>query len=383
MTQSVVTLAGTDAASAWPGTWGNFLNSLFTSHSGASRPSYAQTGMMWLNSSTNVVSYYDGTQDIPLFAIDTTNHLLNPPIGGGTASLASAATTDLGSVPQTGLTITGTTTINGFGSSMKPGQVKTVSFSGALTLTHNATSLILPGAANIVTAVGDCAIVRCESSGNYRAIDYQRASGQSVISPLGLAQTWTAAQRGAVVNLTDGATITPDFALANNFAVTLGGNRTLAIPTSLVVGQDGWIGISQDATGSRALAFAWGWQFAGGMAPTLSTPGATRDDFYYSVKVAASAAIAITIASPGVVSWTGHGLATGQKVQLTTTGALPTGLSTNTTYYVVRVDANSFSLATSLPNAAAGTKINTTGSQSGTHTCTAITIAASLVNGVA
>ena len=76
----------------------------------------------------------------------------------------------------------------------------------------------------------------------------------------------------------------------------------------------------------------------------------------------------VTIATPGVATLNGHGLYTGQMVYLTTTGALPTGLSANVAYYVIRVDANTFRLATSLANANASTPINTTGSQSGTHT---------------
>lgn len=47
---------------------------------------------------------------------------------------------------------------------------------------------------------------------------------------------------------------------------------------------------------------------------------------------------------------------------------MPTGLAINTRYWVVKVDANTFSLATSLANALAGTKIATSVSQSGTHT---------------
>ncbi len=78
----------------------------------------------------------------------------------------------------------------------------------------------------------------------------------------------------------------------------------------------------------------------------------------------------VTIASPAVVTLTGHGLATGDSVYLTTSGALPTGLAINTRYWVIKVDANTFNLASSLANALAGTKINTSGSQSGTHTAT-------------
>lgn len=82
----------------------------------------------------------------------------------------------------------------------------------------------------------------------------------------------------------------------------------------------------------------------------------------------ASATVTITIASPAVVTHNSHGLVTGEKIYLTTTGALPTGLTANTTYFVRVVDANSYRLATTLNNAANGTVINTSGTQSGTHT---------------
>lgn len=77
----------------------------------------------------------------------------------------------------------------------------------------------------------------------------------------------------------------------------------------------------------------------------------------------------VTIASPAVFTLTAHGLETGDVVYLTTTDTLPTGLLANTTYYVVKINANTFNLATSYANATAGTpvKITTTGTQSGTH----------------
>lgn len=81
-----------------------------------------------------------------------------------------------------------------------------------------------------------------------------------------------------------------------------------------------------------------------------------------------SGTVTITIASPAVFTFTAHGFVTGTTVLLTTTGALPTGLAINTTYFVIRIDADTFNLSTTLANAVAGTKINTSGSQSGTHT---------------
>lgn len=97
-------------------------------------------------------------------------------------------------------------------------------------------------------------------------------------------QSFTKAQRGSVSALTDGATITPDFSLANNFSVTLGGNRTLANPTNLVAGQSGVITITQDGTGSRTLAYGSYWKFPGGIAPTLTTTASAVDTIAYYVE---------------------------------------------------------------------------------------------------
>jgi len=98
-----------------------------------------------------------------------------------------------------------------------------------------------------------------------------------------VAQSFTAAQRGTVVALTDGTTITADFALANNFSVTLAGNRTLANPTNLTVGQSGVIKVTQDGTGSRTLAYGSNWDFAAGTVPTLTTTANAVDILAYYV----------------------------------------------------------------------------------------------------
>jgi lysophospholipase L1-like esterase len=79
---------------------------------------------------------------------------------------------------------------------------------------------------------------------------------------------------------------------------------------------------------------------------------------------AVSATVTITIASPGVVTWGGSGIFTGSAVVFSTTGALPTGLTAGTIYYVVSAVGNIFSVAAT----PGGTAINTTGTQSGTQT---------------
>jgi hypothetical protein len=101
-----------------------------------------------------------------------------------------------------------------------------------------------------------------------------------------VAQSFSAAQRGAISALTDGATITPNFALANNFSVTLGGNRTLANPTNLTAGQHGVIVITQDGTGSRTLAYGSNFKFPAGSAPTLTTTANAVDVLAYYVESA-------------------------------------------------------------------------------------------------
>ena len=104
------------------------------------------------------------------------------------------------------------------------------------------------------------------------------------VALLSLAQSFSAAQRGAISALTDAATITADFALANNFSVTLGGSRTLANPSNQTAGQSGCIWITQDGTGSRTLAYGSQWDFTGGTAPTLSTAAAAVDCLVYAVQ---------------------------------------------------------------------------------------------------
>ena len=79
----------------------------------------------------------------------------------------------------------------------------------------------------------------------------------------------------------------------------------------------------------------------------------------------ASATVTISNASPGVITWTAHGIAADQPVAFTTTGALPTGLSASTTYYVKTVlSVDTFTVSATVGGAA----INTSSAGSGTHT---------------
>jgi hypothetical protein len=140
-----------------------------------------------------------------------------------------------------------------------------------------------------------------------------------------------------------------------------------------------------DETGTGALVF--------GTSPTITTPnivgvtdassasaGSVGEYIYVSAPNSGNTAtITVTIASPAVVTWTSHPFGGSTTVNwtapvvFTTTGALPTGITAGTTYWVIgsSITANTFQIATSAANALAGTAINTSGSQSGTHTGTA------------
>jgi hypothetical protein len=92
---------------------------------------------------------------------------------------------------------------------------------------------------------------------------------------------WTAVD---TVALTDAATIAVDMSTLINGSVTLAGNRTLGNPTNTTNGKSGAIYLTQDATGSRTLAYSSNWKFANGTAPVLTTTAGATDVLFYQVK---------------------------------------------------------------------------------------------------
>lgn len=85
-------------------------------------------------------------------------------------------------------------------------------------------------------------------------------------------------------------------------------------------------------------------------------------------------------AATDIMTAAASGFTTGLKGQASNSGgALPTGLSGSTDYFVIVVTANTFKLATSLANALAGTAINITTNGTGTQTFTPTSIAGGTV----
>lgn len=82
------------------------------------------------------------------------------------------------------------------------------------------------------------------------------------------------------------------------------------------------------------------------------------------------AAAAVNTGTDQITVTASNEFVTGRKIQLTTTGTLPTGLSLATDYYIIVIDSTHIQLATSEANALFGTAINITGAGSGTNTGT-------------
>lgn len=227
---------------------------------------------------------------------------------GPSQSIASATDTDLGILSSNNIVITGTNTINSFGTSGSlSNPIYFLTFAGILTLTYNATSMILPGAANITTAAGDGALVEVlnAASGYWKMIAYfsQAASGA-----LGTAAAQNIGTSGANVPLLNGNNTwsginnfaiqtyspeialtvisnasTPNLATGNNFAVSIGASYTLNNPTNPQIGQSGVFRVTQTA-GSLTITWGTSYKSAGGISGVnLSGVNGAIDYFAYYV----------------------------------------------------------------------------------------------------
>jgi hypothetical protein len=156
------------------------LAALGSAMKGPNAPPVPIAGMVWVDDDTPsatiwTVKRYDGAEWIEEGRIDITANIYIPSEGViAWADVASAATVDLGAQASRSLRLTGTSTINSFGTAGS-GVRKRLRIATGLTITHNATSLICPGAANLVLGAGDIADVESLGSGNWLVVAVQRA----------------------------------------------------------------------------------------------------------------------------------------------------------------------------------------------------------------
>lgn len=155
------------------------LDALLSQHKGSTAPYYAVAGASWLDDSASpwVLKRYDGANWIVEGVYDSASGKMQHRWYKG-SDIASGATL---TIPGDGnyFDVTGTDGPVTALSTLQAGAVIMLQFDAAVTLTHNATSLILPGLANIVTAAGDVAEFVSDGSGNWRMVGYDRAARQA------------------------------------------------------------------------------------------------------------------------------------------------------------------------------------------------------------
>jgi hypothetical protein len=116
--------------------------------------------------------------------------------------IASAATVDLGAATGQYVKVTGSTAITALGT-VNAGVIRWVEFTGTLVLTHNATSLKLPGGGNIATAAGDVACFVSLGGGNWKCLGFFPVSGAD-----GIGKHMIFVPAAALIgSLTNGATL--------------------------------------------------------------------------------------------------------------------------------------------------------------------------------
>jgi hypothetical protein len=138
----------------------------------------------------------------------------NALISANEVAIASSATCDLGAAGSLFVDITGTAAITSFDSGAY--LLRFVRFAGALTLTHNATTLALQGGVSRVTAAGDSGIYVSDGSGHWREHTYARASGDAVRSLMPTLPSFHVYKTSSAANATgDGTDYTPVFDAAD------------------------------------------------------------------------------------------------------------------------------------------------------------------------
>jgi hypothetical protein len=166
------------------------IAALISNNSGASAPATDCSGVAikfqwWPDTSVtpNILKMYDNSSWLVLGAVDASQHVWSPPVGGGTATVTAASTADICAAPSAVQTISGTTPITSFGTGCPVGVRKTLIFASATPITYDAVSMILPGQRSYTATAGDMADVIYLGSGNWRFKDISKIDGSSIVNP--------------------------------------------------------------------------------------------------------------------------------------------------------------------------------------------------------
>lgn len=194
--------------------------------------------------------------DVPLvqqvMMLTGQNPMAGPDNWANGADIASAGTINLTTATGNFVRVTGTTTITAI--TLAQGYVRFVQFTGILTLT-NGSSLQLPGAANITTAVGDWAVFIGYSGGIVYCAMYQKASGTAVVAPVTVPRSYLAGLVMSTAGSSSTMTVAAGQATSSDQSTTMTLAASLAKTTSAwVVGAGGGLD-----TGSISASTTYHW----------------------------------------------------------------------------------------------------------------------------
>jgi hypothetical protein len=186
-------------------------------------------------------------------------------------------------------------------------------------------------------------------------VTFSASNGSSIVTVLDIANPAIAGNYVTFSGAASlGGNVTSDILNANHLiASTVNANAytivvsTVANASDVGNGGSSTIGYYDVDVGNAILTYGYGWGTGGwGGASGTSTGTFT-----------------VTIASPGVLTFAIYTPVNNDTLILSTTGALPTGLTAGVVYYVVGASTNTCRLSLT----SSGAAINTTGTQSGTH----------------
>ena len=182
------------------------LQALASANSGAAAPATTYANMWWHDDTNDILKVRDeananwisafsvvGTTWIPYNSGSVIGNMANLTYTAIDQNLAMSAksfamasatitsgTPDFATHAGNTVSITSTATANTLGT-VQAGFIAVIHYGIAITVTHNATSRILPTGASITTVAGDVEIALSLGSGNWRTISYMRGTGDPLV----------------------------------------------------------------------------------------------------------------------------------------------------------------------------------------------------------
>ena len=247
--QPVVTTTGTQTLTNKTITSPTFSTSTTYSYATALRvPMFDSNKKLVSSSTTNTqLSYLDATSSIQTqlnskdVTSTSTNTLTNKTISSGTltgvttqsttnftgafnatyTTAASSTTVDLSTINANYVSITGTNTINSFGT-VQAGAQRTILFNGTLTVSSS-TNIILPGSTSIQTSANDIMVIVSNGSGVWSCVSYSKADESFISFP------------SSVTGFTTGLTVVSSYKMLtrNTYLFNLWTSLTTSTSTTL------------------------------------------------------------------------------------------------------------------------------------------------------